>query len=128
MKFEHFSGTDFCYNVESIAQVMKKQNDKGFNEFWISTETPFPFMAVLTNQSFAYVHFFDEEDSPGFSALSDADPEFDTDQVPVFYTNNCSEIIEVEAGCVLNIDKAIKIVQEFFNTRQMPDCIQWDEM
>ena len=87
-----------------------------------------PFYGGANEQIFCLCTFFDEEDSPGFSALSDADPEFDTDQVPVFYTNNCSEIIEVVAECVLNIDKAIKIVQEFFNTRQMPDCIQWDEM
>ena len=107
---------------------MKKQNENGNNEFWISIETPFPFMGVLTSRSFAYVHFFDEDGSPGFSALSDGSTVPDSDQPPVFYTNNASEIIEVEDDCILSLDKAIQIVQEFFTTKQMPQCIEWDEL
>ncbi len=128
MIFEHFLGTDMCDDLESIEQIMKKQNKNGVNEFWINIETPFPFMGVLTNKSFAYVHFFDEDGSPGFSALSDCDLGLDIEKTSIFYTNNASEIIEVENECVLSIDKAIEIVKEFFNTKQIPKCIEWDEL
>lgn len=128
MILEHFLGTDICDDLESIAAVMKKQNENGNNEFWISMETSFPFMGVLTSGHCAYVHFFDEEGSAGFSALSDDNVSLDADQIPVFYTNNASEIMEVEDHCILSLDKAIQIVQEFFTTKQMPQCIEWDEL
>ena len=127
MKFEHFLGTDLCDNLEGIVQIMKKQNENGFNEFWISIEKPFPLMAVLTSKSIAHVHFFDEDGSPGFSALSDCNLGLDIDQTCVFYTNT-NEIIEVENEYILSIDRAIEIVQEFFITKQIPKCIEWDEL
>lgn len=128
MKFEHFLGTDICDKADDIREIMKKQDVKNTNEFWISIETPFPCLGVLTNKSLAYVHYFDEDGSPGFRALSNCDLGLDEDETTTFYSNGGSEIMEVENECVITIEKAIEIVEEFFAAKKMPMCIEWDEL
>lgn len=128
MKFEHFLGTDICDDVNKVRGILSKKDINDTNEFWISIETQFPFMGVLTNKTLAYVHFFDEDGSPGFRALSNCDIGLDLDATTTFYSNNRSEIIEVENECVISLDNAIKIVQEFYTTNKMPICVEWDEL
>lgn len=128
MKIEHLSGVDICENVSEIEMVMKKQNPQGYNEFWISIETQFPYIGVLTNNSLAYVHFFDKDRSPGLRALSDSNSDLDMTKETVFYSNNCSDIMEIHNECVITLDKAVEAVQEFFVTNKIPQCVRWDQL
>ncbi len=73
---------------------------------------------MLTNRSYAYVHFFDKDDSPGFRAIADCNLELNTNETYTFYSNSGSEIVEVENECVVSIDKAIEVVEEFFTTKK----------
>lgn len=127
MKFEHFLGMDICNSADEIEEILHKQNVNNVNEFWISTETQFPCVGVLTNSSYAYVHFFDEEGSPGFRGLADEDLGLDEDELPTFYSSN-GEIMSVEIECVVSLNKAVEVVREFFETGSMPTCIEWDEL
>ncbi len=127
MKFEHFFGTDICNSADEIEEILCKQNENKVNEFWISNETAFPFMGVLTNSSYAYVHFFDEEGSPGFRGLADEDLGLDEDELPTFYSSN-GEIMSVEIECIVSLNKAVEVVREFFETGSMPTSIEWDEL
>lgn len=129
MKFEHFLGTDICDDVEQIKDILSKQSEKGYNEFWISTEKQFPYMAALTKDQLAYVHFFDEEDSPGLCGLAEKnETELDPDEMTIFYSNNESEQMGVENCCVIPLSKAIAVIEEFFKTNELPEIIEWDSL
>ena len=127
MKFEHFLGMDICNSADEIEEILHKQNGNNVNEFWISTETQFPCLGVLTNSSYAYVHFFDEDGSPGFRGLADEDLGLDENELPTFYSSN-GEIMSVEIECIVSLNKAVEVVREFFETGSMPTSIEWDEL
>lgn len=129
MKFEHFLGTDICGTADEIGKIMSKQNQDGYNEFWISGDEEFPFMAVLTRNQNAYVHFFDEDGSPGLRGMAEkGDNTLDANDVTVFRSNNGSEQITVENECVIPLEKAIAVVKEFFEAKGLPEIIQWDPL
>lgn len=127
MKFEHFLGTDTCDTSVGIKKILSKQNQNGYNEFWISNDDSFPFMAVLTKDQKAYVHFFDEEGSPGLRGIADYDIS-EQNGTDIFYSNNGSEQIYVENCCVIPLDKAIAVIEEFFLTNKLPHIIHWDPL
>lgn len=129
MKFEHFLGCDECSSSDEIKDILTKQNDSGYNEFWISAEKQFPLMAMLTRNDIASVHFFPEDGHPGFCGLSSGEKAFLPEEgTTVFRTNNNSEDIWVENCCVIPLEKAIKVIEEFFETDTMPEQIEWDEL
>jgi len=128
MRFEHFLGTELCDEVDKINDILQQKDANNTNEFWISIDTQFPFMGLLTNNGLAYVHFFDKEGSPGFRALSNCDVGSYLSGTTTFYSNNGSEEIVVENECVLSINKAIEIVKQFYTTKKMPTCVEWDEL
>lgn len=129
MKFEHFGGTDVCNTAAEIRNILSKQNKDGYNEFWISGDEAFPFMAALTKDEIAYVHFFDEDGSPGLRGMAEEhDTELAPDEITVFYSNNGSEPMYVENCCVIPLRKAIAVIEEFFKTNRLPQMIQWDPL
>lgn len=128
MKFEHFLGTDICDTSAEIKAILSKHDQYGYNEFWISGNDPFPFMAVLTKDQNAYVHFFDEDGSPGLRGMADDDNGFDPDDITIFYSNNGSEQMCIENCCVIPLYKAIAVIEEFFVTNKLPQNIRWDPL
>lgn len=128
MIIEHFMGKEICKNINEIPEILKKQTSKGVNEFWISINGDYPVLSVLTNQNYAYVHFFEEEGEPGLQIISDVDLGLDLDGESVFYTNTDTEEVNIENSCVVDIKRAIEIVHEFGVTHQLPKCIAWEEL
>ena len=129
MKVEHFLGTDECADKSGIKDILSKQNSDGFNEFWISTEKPFPFMAALTKGKLAYVHFFPEDGHPGFRGLAaEGDNDLSEDDVTVFMSNNCSEKMWIENCCVIPLEKTVNVIEQFFETDKLRGMIEWDEL
>ena len=118
MKLEHFLGTDICDTAYEIKAILSKHDQNGYNEFWISNDDPFPFMAVLTKDQVAYVHFFDEDGSPGLRGPADDDYKSAPDDITVFYSNNGSEKMFIENCCVISLNKAIAVIEEFFVTNK----------
>lgn len=128
MKIEHFLGKDECDNIDDLYDIMRKQTNNGVNEFWISIDDEYPALCVLTNGIYAYVHYFKEEGEPGMRVIPADDNGLDKEGVSIFYTNTDSEEITVENSSVIDIEKAIEIVIEFFNTHKLPMCILWEEL
>ncbi len=58
MRIEHFLGQENCNTINEVVCVLKKQTEKGVNEFWISCDEDYPVLTILTNQNYAYAHFF----------------------------------------------------------------------
>ena len=52
----------------------------------------------------------------------------DEDGISIFYTNTDSEEIEVANYSIIEIEDAVSAVKEFFETQQLPKCIEWEEL
>ncbi len=128
MHIEHFKGIDECNNIELLPQILEKKTEKGVNEFWISEKGDYPLIGVLTNQNYAYVHYFKEEGEPGFQVISNENVGLDLKGTTVFYTNTDKEEVYIPNNAVITIGRAIEIVSEFFLTNKMPKCIEWTEL
>lgn len=128
MIIEHFMGKEICENIIEISSILRRQTSRGVNEFWISINGSYPVLSVLTNQNYAYVHFFEEEGEPGLQIISDVDLGLDLDNESVFYTNTDTEEVHIENSCIVDIKRAIEIVYEFGVTHQLPKCIAWEEL
>lgn len=46
----------------------------------------------------------------------------------IFYTNTDKEEVVVENRYIVDIEKAIEIVKEFYNSKTLPRCIEWEEL
>lgn len=79
------------------------------------------------NGIYACLSYFRNEDDPGFSSVN-ANPILDSSGISVFYTNTDNEEIEVANYSIVEVEKAVSAVEEFFYTKQLPKCIEWEEL
>ncbi len=130
MIIEHFGGKNTCGNLEDLENILRFRTDKGLNEFWIwiSEEIENPCMAMLVKNDYAYLHFFPEEGHPGFQSVGQ-DTDLDEDGDSTFYTGSDSgEEVSVPNYAVLPFQMAVNAVKEFFETKEMPQSVDWEEL
>ena len=82
---------------------------------------------MSVKEKYACLSYFREEDDPGYSSVNDT-PVLDADGISIFYTNTDSEEIEVANYSIIEIEDAVSAVEEFFETLQLPKCIEWEEL
>jgi hypothetical protein len=127
MIIEHFEGKDECNSLDNIDNILTRRTHKGVNEFIIHGEQEFPYMVVLVNNNYAYLHFYKEDDDPGFRSIG-GDTDLENDGDSIFYTNTDNEEVSIENVSVVPFSNALMAVKQFFETRDMPKCIEWDEL
>lgn len=129
MYIEDFIKGEAFDETEQILEIMQRRNDEGFNEFWISAdeEEMYPCLVVSVNHDLAYLHYFEEEGEAGWRAVSEGPNGLEEDKTTTFYTNGSEEIL-IENCAVVTFDQAVKAVIEFFNTEEMPECMEWEEL
>ncbi|WP_277408695.1 Imm1 family immunity protein [Lacrimispora xylanisolvens] len=127
MIIEHFEGKNECNSLDNIEDILTQRTHKGVNEFIIHGEQEFPYMVVLVNNNYAYLHFYKEDDDPGFRSIG-GDTDLENDGDSIFYTNTDNEEVSIENVSVVPFSNALTAVKQFFETRDMPKCIEWDEL
>lgn len=129
MVIHHFLGESVCTTMDDVLKTLEQSVD-GVNEFFIVQEhTLHPYLAVLTNRSYAYVICVPTGEAAGLQAFSDdVEMDLDPDGISVFYTNTPSEEIEIYNDYVIPKALAVQIVKEFVETGTMSKCVEWDEM
>lgn len=127
MIIEHFEGKNECNSLENIDDILTRRTHKGVNEFIINGKQKFPYMVVLVNDNYAYLHFYKEDDDPGFRSIG-GDTDLEKDGDSIFYTNTDNEEVTIENVSVVPFSNALMAVKQFFETSDMPRCIEWDEL
>lgn len=125
MRVEHFLGNIQVNNIYELQELLCITTEQKVNEFWISGIDDYPCLCISVNKEFAHVHYFEDEGQLGFQAVSHLDL---NEESYVFYTNNASEMIEIEKDYVIKIEDAIKIACNFFQLQQLPECAEWEEL
>ncbi|MDE6313367.1 MAG: hypothetical protein K2M46_07055 [Lachnospiraceae bacterium] len=90
-------------------------------EIWISGNEPYPCLAVVINDDFAAVHYFENEDGAMWLSFNEKN-----DKEVTFIAGG--EQWTPEAEAVITLDKAALCIKEFGTTYQRPSCIQWQEL
>jgi hypothetical protein len=124
LKAEHFGGTVHIGDTEQIAELLTIRFADGFNELWISGPTPYPYLVVALAPAGAALHYFPEEDNPGWFSVGTGEAEGSVE----FRTNTPQEPIEISAHAIVSVSLATKAVAEFLESDAAPGCLEWEEL
>ncbi|MDE5824122.1 MAG: hypothetical protein K2H91_05500, partial [Lachnospiraceae bacterium] len=111
-----------CHNKAEIEEIMKKgaAQQKG-DEIWISgDDEKYPCLNILVKGKYACVHYFEDEGD----VLQSCGDDFD-DEV-VFLAGG--EEWAAPEDTIISFKQAVKCMEEFFDTMECPECIEWDEL
>lgn len=86
-------------------------------EIWISGESKYPCLTILTSGEKACVNYFDRQESDMWLSQSEST------QSEVFIAGG--EQWQSPADAVISIDEALQCVREFCGTLTRPACIKW---
>ena len=126
MKIEHFGGIVDVSDGATIDGVLSQRFGDGWNEYLVSGDTRFPYLAVLVGVRGACIHYFPEEGHPGFRSVV---AQSVGDELVEFRTNRITEPIEVPSDAVVPVAAARAVVAEFLQEPDvLPDCVDWLEL
>ena len=128
-RINHFGGKALCTTWDEVAQTLE-QTVGGVNEFFIAAEhTMFPYLVVLLQGDYAYMHCVPNETDAGLVAFSDdISTDLPTDGISIFYTNAPTEEIEIYNDYVIPKTLAWTVVKDFVETGEMSSCVEWEEL
>lgn len=124
MVIEHFGDKKICNNFQDIEQELQFRTQKGVNEFIIYEEESFPCLVILVNADTAYLHYYEEEDDPGFRSIGNENEKGKS----IFYTNTDKEEVVIENMSIVSFSLAVMAAKEFYETKERPTCVEWDEL
>lgn len=127
MIIEHFGGKNTCDNLEELERVLSFRTEKGVNEFWLNLPTEYPCMNLVVKNNYASLLYIPEDGHPGFISIGH-DTDLDEYETSTFYTNTDQEEISVANYTILPFSIALNAVKEFFETKEMPKLIEWEEL
>lgn len=122
MKVSTYKGDVTCTSKKEIFEIMKQGAalEKG-DEIWISgDDEEYPCLNILVKGKCACAHFFEEE---GDTVQSCGD-DFEDDVV--FLAGG--EEWTAPDYTIISFKQAVKCMEEFFDTMECPECIEWDEL
>ena len=108
LKAEPFGGTVHITDSEQIAELLTIRFADGFNVLWISGPTPYPYLVLGLAPVGAALHYFPEEDHPGWFSVGTGGAEGSVE----FRTNTPQEPIEISAHSVVSVSLATKAVSD----------------
>lgn len=123
MNITTIQGDIICQTKSEIAEIMKKGASlpKG-NEIWISgDDEEYPCLNILVKGKYACVHYFEDEGDVLQSCGND-----DFDDEVVFPAGG--EEWTAPEYTIISFKQAVKCMEEFFDTMECPECIEWDEL
>lgn len=90
------------------------------DDIGISGDNDYPCISILLNNQYACVHYFLNDEGDMWQSIGYGNIDIG------FLTNGESTVMPADA--VISIDKAIQCVEQFYDTMQRPDCIEWREL
>jgi immunity protein Imm1 of predicted polymorphic toxin system len=118
------------HDVTTLADVqaaLSKRHDAGINAFWLSHGSKkLPAISILVKGDIAYVHYFPNDDHPGFASVAKL-PGPRPHETTIFFVNP-NEKVWILNGAVVPFSDALKAAEEFAISETMPRSIQWSEL
>jgi len=124
MKIEDFESVVDVDNDEDIEAALAKRYGADANEFWLTNENKkFPALAIMAKNALASLHYFPEEDHPGFISVGTNA----TSGFSIFFINGAEEQ-EVPNDSIVPFSTALKVSKEFLISSDLPKSVDWMEL
>lgn len=115
------SGDHEFQTKEEAADFIRKSASNSYDDIWIYGEEEYPCLAMLVNGDLACVHYFLNDQGDMWQSVGTCEEE-----VAFGVYNEAPGNMPGE--CVISLDEAIACMNQFFDTLQRPDCIEWREL
>jgi hypothetical protein len=117
-------GNIICRSKAEIAEIIKQgaalpQGD----EIWVSSnEKPYPCLSILVNGKCACVHYFKNDEGEVWQSCGDFNKEV------TFFAGEGDKEWTAPEYVIVPLEKAISCMEEFCDTLERPNCIQWEAL
>ena len=101
-----------------------------YGAFHFSHADPHPWLAVLINDTAAYVHYFPSDGHPGFQSLAVPASATDSDETVRFLQAGGCEAdgFDLPTYTTVPADLGLAAARQFLHTSSLPNCINWGEL
>jgi hypothetical protein len=124
MRVEDFETMREVATPPEVEAALSKRHGDGINSFWISHGAELrPAVNITVKGDLAYVHYFPNEDHPGYGSTAKLPGPTPTETSVVFLSPN--EMIWVPNDEVVPFSEALRAAQEFAISKTRPKCIRW---
>ena len=111
-----------CNSKKEIAEIIKCGSElPGGDDIWLGGNDEYPCMSILVNGQYACVHYFLNQDGDIWQSYSDFDRE-------VTFLTDSSEEWTAPEYTIVSLEDALKCMEEFFDSKKRPECIEWQEL
>lgn len=110
-----------CHDKNEIAEIIKRSSTlpRG-DEIWISGDDEYPCLAIQVNGQYACVHYFENDEGDAWQSYGDFDKEV------VFLAGG--EEWTAPEDTIVSLEAALKCMEEYYDTLERPECIEWQEL
>lgn len=115
-----------CDHAEEIYAILDQRDADGFNAVYMRPEEkePWPLMSILIKDDMAFVNVVPEDFHQGYISLSDFSQDLDYENGKTVFREGMRSV-DVQNMYVISSDTLREVVNEFFHTGKLPECIMW---
>lgn len=114
-----------CNNIEDIDKIIKRRNENGVNTIYMKPREsePWPLMCILIKEDMAFINLCMQDLHQGYISLTNYSLDLDYSDKTIFYEGK--RPVEVQNIYVISINEVFDVVHEFYQTENIPKCIEW---
>ena len=128
MRIRDFSSEQVVKAAEEFETILQHRFDEGANSFWLyPADEDVPSLLILAMNDLASLHFFPNQEHPGFSSIGDIEG-LDPNGTTVFYMDGMNAPQDMNNDTIVPFEKAVEAAKEFFVNGELPNCIEWREL
>lgn len=114
-----------CNSKEELAKIIKCGSAlPGGDEILMNGDDEYPYLSILVNGQYACVHYFAEKDQDIciWQSYGDSDKEV------TFFAGAGDAEWTAPEDTIVPLEAALKCMEEFYDTMNRPECIEWQEL
>ena len=128
MRIKDYKSICNVTNPADIAAALQRRHGAGRNAFWLSYGSDLhPAISILVSGELAYVHYFPDDDHPGFASVGNL-PGLRVGEFSEFFPEQSNDSFDIMNEAVIPFSDALKVAQEFASSPTMPKCIGWNSL
>jgi len=115
-------------DISEFESVLDKRYGPDVNAFWMMHDEELnPAISLLVRGDLSYIHYFPVEGHPGFASVGSIE-DLDMDGFTTFRFETLEQEQEIWNRQVIPASAAMSAAKDFFNSKELPKSILWNEL
>ena len=128
LTIEDLDGRHEASSLAEFQAVLETRYGPDANSFWIShDDEKNPVISLLVKGNLSCIHYFPYEGHPGFVSVGAAEG-LDKDGFTTFCFETLKQDQEIWNPHVILASAAMSAARDFFNSKELPKSIEWEEL